>query len=150
MHTCLVTSVMSDSLRPYGPRPARLLCPWESPGKNTGAGCHFLLQGSSILFLKCSTIVHVHQQYTRIQFLPHLAHLPILFDNSRSNRCEVISYYGFDFISLMVSDVEHLFKHLLVLMYYFEKYLCRLFLHLKNCVICFSAIELCEFLIYFG
>ena len=25
--------------------PARLLCPWNSPGKNTGVGCHFLLQG---------------------------------------------------------------------------------------------------------
>ena len=25
--------------------PIRLLCPWDFPGKNTGAGCHFLLQG---------------------------------------------------------------------------------------------------------
>ena len=25
--------------------PAKLLCPWISPGKNTGAGCHFILQG---------------------------------------------------------------------------------------------------------
>ena len=25
--------------------PTRLLCPWDSPGKNTGVGCHFLLQG---------------------------------------------------------------------------------------------------------
>ena len=40
---CLVTSVVSNSLRPYGPWPARLLCPWGSPGKNTGVGCHFLL-----------------------------------------------------------------------------------------------------------
>ena len=38
-------SVMSDSLRPHGLQPASLLCPWDSPGKNTGAGCHFLLQG---------------------------------------------------------------------------------------------------------
>ena len=29
-------------MTPYGP--ARLLCPWDSPGKNTGVGCHFLLQ----------------------------------------------------------------------------------------------------------
>jgi len=33
-----------NSLRPHG-LPARLLCPWDSPGKNTGVGCHFLLQG---------------------------------------------------------------------------------------------------------
>ena len=33
------------SVRPHGPQPARLLCPWDSPGKNTGEGCHALLQG---------------------------------------------------------------------------------------------------------
>ena len=38
-------SIMSDSLWPYGLLPARLLCPWDSPGKNTGVGCHFLLPG---------------------------------------------------------------------------------------------------------
>ena len=40
-----VASVVSDSLWPSEPQPARLLCPWESPGKNTGVGCHALLQG---------------------------------------------------------------------------------------------------------
>ena len=35
-------SVVSDSLRPRGLYPTRLLCPWDSPGKNTGVGCHFL------------------------------------------------------------------------------------------------------------
>ena len=41
---CLVILVASDSLRYHGPWPAKLLCPWDSPGKNTGIGCHFLLQ----------------------------------------------------------------------------------------------------------
>ena len=36
---------MSDSRQPYGLYPTRLLHPWDSPGKRTGAGCHFLLQG---------------------------------------------------------------------------------------------------------
>ena len=36
---------MSNSLRPYGLEPTRLLCPSDSPGKNTGVGCHALLQG---------------------------------------------------------------------------------------------------------
>ena len=40
-----VASVVSDSLPPHGLQPARLLCPWESPGKNTGVGCHVLFQG---------------------------------------------------------------------------------------------------------
>ena len=36
---------MSDSFGPDGLWPARLLYPWNSPGKNTGVACHFLLQG---------------------------------------------------------------------------------------------------------
>ena len=35
---------MSDSVRPYRRQPTRLPRPWDSPGKNTGVGCHFLLQ----------------------------------------------------------------------------------------------------------
>ena len=40
-------SVLSDSLRVRELSPARPLCPWDFPGKNTGMGCHFLLQGIS-------------------------------------------------------------------------------------------------------
>ena len=42
---CSVASVVSDSLRPQGLQPARPLCPWDFPGKNTGVGYHFLLEG---------------------------------------------------------------------------------------------------------
>ena len=35
---------MSDSVRPHRRQPIRLLRPWDSPGKNIGVGCHFLLQ----------------------------------------------------------------------------------------------------------
>ena len=35
---------MSDSVRLHRQQPTRLLCPWDSPGKNTGVSCHFLLQ----------------------------------------------------------------------------------------------------------
>ena len=37
-------SVMSDSVRPHRWQPTRLPRLWDSPGKNTGVGCHFLLQ----------------------------------------------------------------------------------------------------------
>ena len=44
MHACMLSpSVMSDSVPPYGQQPTRLLCPWDSPGKNTGVRCHFVL-----------------------------------------------------------------------------------------------------------
>ena len=38
-------SVVSDALRPHGLQPTRLLCPGDSPGKDTGVGCQALLQG---------------------------------------------------------------------------------------------------------
>ena len=41
---CLVASVVSDSVRPHRRQPIRLPRPWDSPSKNTGVGCHFLLQ----------------------------------------------------------------------------------------------------------
>ena len=45
LQACSVASGMSNSLWPPGLWPTRLLCPWDSPGKNTGVGCHALLQG---------------------------------------------------------------------------------------------------------
>ena len=41
---CQVASIVSDSVQPHGLQPTRLLRPWDSPGKNTGVGCHFFLQ----------------------------------------------------------------------------------------------------------
>ena len=38
-------SIVSDSLQPHGLQPAKLHCPWNVPGKNTGVGSHPLLQG---------------------------------------------------------------------------------------------------------
>ena len=45
MCACSVAQVMSDSSRTRGLQSARLLWLWDLPGKNTGVGCHFLLQG---------------------------------------------------------------------------------------------------------
>ena len=56
-HNVCEHSVMSDSLWLCGLEPARLHCWWNFPGKNTGAGCHFLLwgifltQGSNVCLL---------------------------------------------------------------------------------------------------
>ena len=43
-------SVVSDSSRPHGLQPTRLLCSWDSPGKSTGVGCHCLLQQAALDF----------------------------------------------------------------------------------------------------
>ena len=41
---CVSRSVVSDPVRPHGLQPTRLLCSWNSPGRNTGVGCRFFLQ----------------------------------------------------------------------------------------------------------
>ena len=43
---CVRCSVVSNSLQLHGLWSARLLCPWNSPGKNIGVGSHYLLQGT--------------------------------------------------------------------------------------------------------
>ena len=52
------------TLATHGLQPARLFCPWDSPGKNTGVGCHFLLQRIfltqelNVDILHCRQILH--------------------------------------------------------------------------------------------
>ena len=45
---CCIASVVSDSVRPHRRQPTRLPRPWDSPGKSTGVGCHFLLQCTKV------------------------------------------------------------------------------------------------------
>ena len=64
MKWMLSHSVVSDSLRPHGLWPTRLLHPRGSPGKNTGVGCHdfllgiFLTQESNLRLLHCRQILY--------------------------------------------------------------------------------------------
>ena len=61
---CVSCSVVSDSLRLHRLQPTRLLCPWNSPCKNTGAGCPsllqkiFLTQGLNPGLLHCRQILY--------------------------------------------------------------------------------------------
>ena len=71
-HVCISHSIISDSLRPYGLWPPRLLCPWDSAGKNTGVVCHFLLQG--IFPTQGSNLGLLHYR----QILYHLSHVLLL------------------------------------------------------------------------
>ena len=59
---------MSDSVRRHRRQPTRLLCPWDSPGKNTGVGCHFLLQGIFLIQWSNPGLPHYRQ------ILYHLGH----------------------------------------------------------------------------
>ena len=59
MRVCDACSVVSDSLRPHGLQLIRFLCPWDFPGKNTGVGYHFLLQGIFLIQGLNSRFLHL-------------------------------------------------------------------------------------------
>ena len=80
---CINCLVVSDSLRPQGLEPARLLCPWDSPGKNTGVGCHPLLQGVFLTQVLNTGLLLCRQTLYR---LSHQGEAPY-FPNQGSNPC---------------------------------------------------------------
>ena len=70
MHACRVTQ-SCPTLRPRGLWPIRLLCLWDSPGKNTGEGCHTLLQGIfRTLQLNPSLLLLLHQHVGSLLLVP--------------------------------------------------------------------------------
>ena len=88
---------MSDSVQPHGRQPTRLPRPWDSPGKNTGVGCHCLLQGMKVkseseVAQSCPTLSDpmvcsppgssIHEIFqARVLMLTHI-HLPQFWSNA--------------------------------------------------------------------
>ena len=66
---------MSNSLQPHGLQPARLLCPWDFPGKKIGVRRHFLLRG--IFLTQGFNLCGLHWQADSLS-LSHLASLYLL------------------------------------------------------------------------
>ena len=68
----LICSLLSDSLQPHGLWPARLLCLWDFAGKNTGVGCHALLE---VIFptqrLNLHLLCLLHRQVDSLSIAPH-------------------------------------------------------------------------------
>ena len=72
MYVYSVTSVMSNSLWLYGLEPARLLCPWDSPGEKPGVGCHALLPQGIFLTQESSPslLCLLHLQVSSLPLVP--------------------------------------------------------------------------------
>ena len=93
----LVTKSYVTLLQPCWLRPARLLCPWDFPGKNTGVGCHFLLQrifpaqGSNPRLLYCRWILdHKAACETALGLslqLQHQIHMALTIQNLHLLQC---------------------------------------------------------------
>ena len=88
---CIIVNVLncsavSDSLWPHGLQPTGLLCPWESPGKHSGVGCHFLLQG--IFPTQGSNLRILHWQVDSLPLAPlrtpTIFHIYVFFLNRLS------------------------------------------------------------------
>ena len=78
----LSCSVMADSLQLHGLESTRLLSPWHSPGKNTGLGSRFLLQG--IFLNQGLNLCLLHCR----QILYHLSHLGLISGTSLSHQTQ--------------------------------------------------------------
>ena len=78
---------MSDSLPPHGLSPTRLLCPWNSPGKNTGVSSHALLQGIFLTQGSNPGLLHCRQ------VLYHLSHQEARYD-ALGARITSLSSFG--------------------------------------------------------
>ena len=87
VHVLQACSVVPDFWRPQGLWPVRLLCPWDPPGKNTGVGCHFLLQG--IFLTQGVNLCLLLFRYWHADSLP-LSHLGSPSDDI---RCLYMLYY---------------------------------------------------------
>ena len=99
-------SAMSSSLWPHGLWPARLLCPWDSPGKNTGVGCHFLFQG--IFSTQGSSLCLWHLLHWQAGSLPlcHLGTPHTTLDLSQKVFCllPLTVYYSLVFLAMKIQS----------------------------------------------
>ena len=92
----LVTHSLSDFLGPHELQPTRLLCPWNSPGKNTRVGCHFLLQGifltqgSNRGLLHCTWILY-HLSHQGSPTVCYLLTITISFPSQHPKSRPIIS-----------------------------------------------------------
>ena len=67
-------SVVSDSQRPHGLQPNRLLRPWDFPSKSTGVGCHCLLCNISISYINGQT--YLNSQFIELKYIVLIVKMP--------------------------------------------------------------------------
>ena len=80
--------------------PAKLLCPWNSPGKNTKVGCHVLLQGifpnqgSNPGLLHCRQILYCPSFQRSSFYVKQAINKDLLYSTGNSTQYSVITYMG--------------------------------------------------------
>ena len=108
---CLLNRLRPALLWPHGLEPARVLCPWDFPGKNTRVSCHFLLQGiflsqgSNLCLLHCRQILylwatgeaHTYQSGFRLLYISGLGDFFYFSISSTVYWKEYLFYHSQDF-----------------------------------------------------
>ena len=77
----LWNSAVSNSLHTHGLQPSMLLFPWNSPGKNTGVGCLFLLQGIFLTQGSSLYLLHLLNWQADSLLLQHLGFYSVQFSS---------------------------------------------------------------------
>ena len=161
---------MSDSVRPHRRQPIRLLRPWDSPGKNTGVGCHFLLQcmkvkSESEVVQSCPALwdpmdcslpgssAHRIFQARVLDLIKHFFHFLNCCLHSFSDILDNLHYYNPEFFSgrLPVSTSLSCFSGVLSCYFIWDIILCHFILsnflwlwfslcRLQGCSFCFCCL----------
>ena len=105
---CVCVCVLSYIwlFQPYRLQPSKLLCPCSSPGKNTGVGCHFLIQGSNPhlfspamagRFLTTNATRKASSGLYTLLHLKWITNKDLLYSTGNSSQCYVAAWMGKDF-----------------------------------------------------
>ena len=122
---CESRSVVSDSLRPHGLKPARFLCPWNSLGKDTGVGCHSLLHG-----IFPTQVSHIAVRFftiwaTREAQIGETSHQYTSITGLKTNRrfflefplfCSHIYWHSYTYIQIAM-HIQHMLQNLKISQY---------------------------------
>ena len=132
---------MSDSVRPHRRQPTRLPRPWDSPGKNTGMGCHFLLQwmkvkSESQVAQSCPTLSNatdcslqgssVHGIFQARVLLGHKKMQWYAVDCQRQVAYICIHVFTYVHIHTIKCVCMHTHTHILLKIFILKQYNCRL------------------------
>ena len=94
MCVCISCSVISSSWRLHGLQPTKLLCPWNSPGKNMGVGCHSLLQGIFLTPVLNLGLLHCRQILYHLSLQGSLVYNTTIANKKRLYLIKSAAYKG--------------------------------------------------------
>ena len=122
---CMLSHFSPVQLQPYGPQPTMLLCLWDSPGKNTGVGCHASFRGSS--WPRNQTRVSLHLLHWQESSLPLAPPGELNYSQDNENKTS---------LEVNLSLKVHLFKQCLFDLIHSKEIISNKFISWVCCCCC--------------